>query len=147
MHELSSVIKAELEAAKAFFSLLNDENSALLAGDTERISQIVLAKSEQLKKIADTAQKRNQLLPLAEIPAWISTHPECAQPWQDLKHLAEKIKELNELNGKMIDVRLRSTQQSLAMLQSLSRTATHLYGPDGQGSVGLSASIHRIDNA
>lgn len=147
MHELSSVINAELEAAKAFFSLLNDESAALVEGNAERISQIAQVKSEQLKHIAEITHKRNQLLPLSEIPAWLGSHPESTDAWQKLKQLAEKIKQLNELNGKMIDVRLRSTQQALSMLHSLSRTATNLYGPDGQASVGISSSRHRIENA
>lgn len=147
MHELSSVINAEFEAAKAFFVLLNDENSALLEGNAERISQIAQAKSEQLKKIADITLKRNQLLPLTEIPAWLGSHPESTNAWQDLKQLAQKIRQLNEVNGAMIDVRLRSTQQALSMLHSLSRTATNLYGPDGQASVGMQTSRHRIENA
>lgn len=146
MPDLSSVIRAELEAAKAFFSLLNDENTALVEGNTERISQVVQTKSEQLKKIADITQMRNQLLPLTEIPAWLDSHPESSDAWQNLKQLAEKIHQLNELNGKMIDVRLRSTQQALAVLHSLSKTATNLYGPDGQASFGMPASRHRIEN-
>jgi flagella synthesis protein FlgN len=147
MHDLSSVIRAELEAAKSFFSLLKDENTALAEGNSERISQVTQAKSEHLKKIADITQMRNQLLPLSEIPAWLDSHPELSDAWHDLKQLAEQIHQLNELNGKMIDVRLRSTQQALAVLHSLSKTATNLYGPDGQASFGMPSSRHPIENA
>lgn len=147
MHELPSVIEAELEAAKAFLSLLNEENFALVEGNTERLSVVVQTKSEHLKEIAHLSQQRNQLRPLAEIPAWLENHPDSRKSWQELILLAEKIKQLNELNGKLIDVRLRGTQQALGMLHSLSRTATSLYGPDGQASLGISPNRYSRENA
>ena len=140
MHDLTSVIKAELDAAKHFLSQLKEESRALAAGDTDRLSVIVQKKSELLQNIGHLAQEREKLLPVAQMRDWAREHPEIASDWQDLIVVGQEIKQINEVNGKIIDVRLRATQQSLGMLQSLSRATTYLYGPDGQTSVGVSGN-------
>ena len=146
MPDLASMIEAELDAAKSFLSLLKEESVALVAGDTEHLSLIVQKKSELLQKIGRLAQEREQLLPLAKMSDWLKDHPEASKTRQELTALALEIKQTNEMNGKMIDIRLRSTQQALGVLQSLSRATTYLYGPDGQTSVGVSGS-HSIESA
>ena len=146
MHDLSSVIEAELDAAKHFLSLLKEESDALVAGDTDGLSVIVQKKSELLQKIGHLAQEREQLLPVAKMGDWMRERPEISKAWQDLIVLGQEIKRFNEVNGKIIDIRLRATQQSLGMLQSLSRATTYLYGPDGQTSVGVSGS-YSIESA
>ncbi|MHB1099069.1 MAG: flagella synthesis protein FlgN [Burkholderiales bacterium] len=146
MHDLPSVIEAELDAAKNFLSLLKEESDVLVAGDTDRLAVIAQKKSELLQKIGRLAQGREQMLPLAKISGWMRDHPEVSKTWQELTALALKIKQTNETNGKMIDIRLRGTQQALSVLQSLSRTTTNLYGPDGQSSIALSGS-HSIESA
>ncbi len=147
MHDLPSVIEAELDAAKSFLSLLREESDVLVAGDTERLSSIVQRKSELLQKSGHLAREREKLLPLAETGDWMRGRPEISNAWQDLIVLGQEIKQLNEVNGKIIDVRLRATQQSLGMLQSLSRATTYLYGPDGQQtSVGVSGN-YSIESA
>ncbi len=145
MLEAHSVMSAELAAAKDFLSLLQEEESALVAGDTERLPDIVQSKSEKIRNIARLAQERNQLVPLPEMDAWLKNRPESSKIWQSLMRLSEEIKEHNRVNGAMIDMRLRSTQQALNMLQSLASTTTSLYGPDGQSSISTGGS--RIDNA
>ena len=146
MHDLPSFIEAELDAAKHFLSLLKEESDALVAGDTDRLSVIVQKKSELLQKIGHLAQERERLLPLAKMTDWMREHPEISKTWQDLIGIGQEIKQINEVIGKIIDVRLRATQQSLGMLQSLSRATTYLYGPDGQTSIGVSGS-YNIESA
>ena len=58
-------------------------------------------------------------------------NPHIAELWRQLLALAEKARELNQLNGNMIDTRLRNNQQALAILQAAANQSA-LYGPDGQ---------------
>ncbi len=145
MHDLSSIIGEEIEASRDFLSLLKAEESALAGGDIERLPEIVRTKSAHLQRIAILAQERSRLVPQSEMKTWLDNHPDVRGSWQDLMVLAEAIRQTNETNGKMIDVRLRGTQQALDVLQSLTSSATRLYGPDGQSSV--TAGGHSIESA
>lgn len=142
---LPAVIRSELILAREFLALLKEEESALVAGDTDHLSIIVQSKSAQIQKIVLLVQERDRLQPLSEMPNWLEDHPESATLWQDLLRLSEEIKQTNDINGAMIDTRLRSTQQALNMLQTLASRTTSLYGPDGQASIPTGSSS--IDSA
>lgn len=134
-----SILRSELETARSFLALLKEEESALVSGDTERLLDIVQHKSAHLQKMAALSQERNQQLPPSDMTTWLEGHPEASETWQNLVAVAGEIRLINEINGNMIDVRLRSTQQALNMLQSLAHTTTSLYGPDGQSSISTSS--------
>ena len=143
MPDLPSLLGSELDAAKGFLSLLKEEESALIAGDVDRLSAIVNEKYGHLQNISRLTQERLQQLPLSGTAAWLENHPEASKLWQELIRVSEEIRLTNDINGKMIDVRLRSTQQALNMLNSLVNQTTNLYGPDGQASVGIQAGLNR----
>ena len=144
MHELSSIVAEELEASRRFLSLLKEEESFLARGDIERLPEIAREKSAQLQHIAALAQARNSMVPLSKMKAWLDDHRDASGDWNELVNLAESIRKTNETNGKMIDVRLRSTQQALAVLQSLTSAAPNLYGPDGQSNITASGQSREI---
>ena len=56
-------------------------------------------------------------------------NPQIAELWQQLLALAENAQQLNQINGSMIDTRLRNNQQALAILQAAAKQSA-LYGPD-----------------
>ncbi len=143
MPDLQSLLGSELDAAKGFLSLLKEEESALVAGDVDRLSAIVNEKYAHLQQISRLTQERLHQLPPSDAIAWLENHPEASKLWQELIRVSEEIRLTNEINGKMIDVRLRSTQQALNMLNSLVNQTTNLYGPDGQASVGIQTGLSR----
>lgn len=145
MDDLPSILQAELDASRDFLSLLKDEESALATGDSERLSGIVQSKSEKIQDIARLAHERDRLVPLKNMADWLEGQPESSKIWGELIALSREIKQANEINGKMIDVRMRSTQQALNMLQSLASKTSSLYGPDGQAS--MQSGGHSINSA
>lgn len=143
---LASIIEAEFGEAGRFLDLLKEEEGALISGDIEKLSEILQKKSPLLLEISNLNRQRSQLMPQNEIGKWLESHPESGETWKKLHAVSGEIRKINETNGKMIDIRLRTTQQALGLLQSLANTSTGFYGPDGQTSISTS-SRHSIESA
>ncbi len=142
---LSGILREELDLSRGFLSLLREEETALVAGDSERLTEIVRRKSEIIGRIAPLAEERNRMVPNSAIVEWLKRHPDSMEVWKELIHLSGLIRASNETNGAIIDTRLRSNQQALSMLQHLAGRTTSLYGPDGHSSV--SSGRYDIDRA
>ncbi len=142
---LAGILREELDLSRGFLSLLKEEEAALVAGDSERLTEIVRRKSETIGRIAPLAEERNRMVANSAIVAWLNRHADSMEHWKELIHLSGLIRASNETNGAIIDTRLRSTQQALSVLQNLAGRTTSLYGPDGHSSV--SSGRYDIDRA
>lgn len=135
-------LKTELSAFRQFLQTLRDEQDALVKGDTDRLMELARLKTDQVGTLSQLAENRGRLLAAAGLgpdhkgmEAWLERHDSPSQEiritWNDLLQLAGTAREISQVNGSMIENRLRHNQQALAVLQSAANQAS-LYGPDGQ---------------
>ena len=107
-------------AVRGFVELLRQEQSLLTENSIDPL--LILAE----KKSADALRLN------AAIQAWLEGHNhECLLIWQEICTLTEQARQLNNVNGELIQMKLRHNQQSLTALTRAVSQA-NLYGPDGQ---------------
>lgn len=137
---LSSHLHAERAALQAFVTLLETEQQALMAGQTEQLLHLADNKTLAVQALTQLANARNSML-LAHgaasgpgsIDAWLEAHAADSLPvWQNIRQLAAQSQQINRSNGELIQARLRNNQQALTILRTAANGASGLYGPDGQ---------------
>lgn len=151
----ASILKTELEGFQAFHQLLQEEQGALVKGDTDLLLRLARQKSELIEKLAGLGARRNGLISAAGCAnnaSGIATYLDAIEAatstrelWGKLLDLAREVDRINRSNGILIDTRLRHNQQALSALQGAANPAASLYGPDGQ--ISTAASGRRFDKA
>lgn len=140
---LLSLLGAEAEAVEQFIALLQKEQTALQEGKTDDLPAIADAKAPLTNRLNELAVHRNQALAMAGLPpdregieTWLQRYPstEMSNAWERLHRAIAEARELNELNGKLITLRMQYTNQALSALMVAQRQSGMLYGPDGQPS-------------
>lgn len=139
---LHSLLAGETTAMDEFIRLLEQEQAALQAGNTEALGELGAQKVTLVGKLNKIGEERNLLLKASGLPpdrvgveTWISRNgADTAVPqlWNRLKACVSKARELNLLNGKLIAMRMEHNQQLLGALLSSHSQSNKLYGPDGQ---------------
>jgi flagella synthesis protein FlgN len=147
MHDQEAFVRglrAELDAFREFHQLLQIEQAALAAGDADALVGLAQRKSEQVGRLTQLAEGRNQTLRSATgktdqlgIDAWRERFDPQGRVgadrlWRELLELARAARQLNERNGLLIGLKLQHNQQALAVLRGAAAQTTQLYGPDGQ---------------
>lgn len=146
-------LEAEAEIIAQFIDRLQVEQTALSSGNTDELPVIAEQKNTLAVHLSSFATQRNATL-AAEglaadrpgVEAWCAKHPDgknAANVWRKILSLAEKARELNRLNGELIQIRLNYNAKALDALRRNEHTL-NLYGPDGQSS---SPGSRRINDA
>jgi flagella synthesis protein FlgN len=154
--DLVKSLEAELRVFQDFIQVLQTEQDALVQGNVDPLLELARIKSEKVVLLSQLAESRARFLSAqgysqehGGMTKWLQKlrdegNPQIAELWQQLLILAENAKQLNQINGGMIDTRLRNNQQALAILQAAANQ-TALYGPDGQTqSLGLGRPIGKV---
>lgn len=139
---LAQNLEAELRAFQDFIQVLQTEQDTLVQGNVDPLLDLARIKSEKVVLLSQLAESRTRFLSAqgysqeqGGMTKWLQQRagesPQIAKLWQQLLALAENARQLNQINGAMIDTRLRNNQQALAILQAASNQSA-LYGPDGQ---------------
>lgn len=136
-------VAAEAGRIKQFVELLEREKSALTDGRIDELPAIAADKEKLAANLNELARLRNShLATLGFAPdrqgmdAWSAQHPEqkdTASAWNRTLSLAAQAKELNRLNGQLIQLRMQYNSQALEILQRKESTLD-LYGPDGRAA-------------
>ena len=133
-------LHTERDALKAFVTLLETEQKALIDGHTEQLFALADSKVLATQELSNLATARSDKL-LAHgvkvepgnMTAWLQANAKDSLPvWHDIQQLAEQSQQLNRINGVLIQTKLRNNQQALMALQNAAHGTTGLYGPDGQ---------------
>ncbi len=146
--QLAASLSAELAALQGFLSLLEKEQSLLVGNLTQEVLELSSKKIADAVQLDQLAESRRTLMyamvassggnALSALPtqdaisAWLEKH--CANTipvWRNIRSLAERAQQLNQINGELIRMKMRHNQQALAAL-SLAADKANLYGPDGQ---------------
>lgn len=144
--DFPSRLTNERDALRAFVVLLEKEQKTLLNQGIEELLALAEAKTQSANKLAVIANARRQFLNSnsanLDTSAWIQKHaPSCRAIWEEIRALAAKAHHLNQTNGEVIQLKLRSNQQALTALLGAAQSAAGLYGRDGQPSVPISGRI------
>jgi flagella synthesis protein FlgN len=155
MTDLLRTVEAESSAVTRFVALLKLEQAALSQGGVDDLVEFANQKSAVANELTLLANQRNTLLAaqgLAADRAGIETaiagsikrqpsDTALSRLWSQIILLASEAKELNRLNGELIQIRMQHNSQALEAMQGASRTL-HLYGPDGQTTPLISRRIN-----
>lgn len=135
-------LRAELETFQEFNRVLQQEQAALIAGETDSLLQLTNVKTGLMEKLsAFSAERERQMVAAgfkndsAGISAWfkaIGLDNETLEVWNQLLTLARQAEQANRENGILIDTHLRHNQQALAVLKTAANPGNNLYGPNGQ---------------
>jgi flagellar biosynthesis protein FlgN len=148
-NHLSSQVSFEKDAALVS-QLLNDlqtEQSALVSADLDAIEQMVDKRVELLQALGAAANARYDALAGAGfepneqgMSAWLKkqSSPVLEQAWVSFQQQLVQAKELNRLNGILINKNFQRNQEKLDALNGKS-AAPQFYGKNGQ--------THRADTA
>ena len=137
---LLPMLAAERGALIGFVTLLEQEQALLTAGvQTDLLLELSEQKSNSAINLNRLAESRRSLLqkeipnPDAEsIQTWLSSHcRDGLAAWQDILALAQRAKQLNQVNGELIQMKLRHNQQALTVLINAVNQAG-VYGRDGK---------------
>lgn len=136
---LLAALPIERSALLSFISLLEREQAALVENRSDALPELSAQKSSDAIKLNQLAESRLKLLqqaipqPNAEkIQAWMQANCPNALPlWQDIIALAQRAKQLNQINGELIQMKLRHNQQALTVLSNAVNKAG-IYGRNGQ---------------
>lgn len=140
MADFSSQLTEERAALRAFVVLLEKEQQTLLNQSVEELQALAEAKTLSALKLTEMANARRNFIrskaPDLDTSAWILKFaPSCRAIWNDIRELAAKAHQLNQTNGEVIQLKLRSNQQALSALLGAAKSAAGLYGRDGQPSL------------
>lgn len=143
MPAIAEQLARETTLVSSFIVALGEEQSALTHGNVEALAAIQVRKTSLAEQLNDLERERNATLSRdgfaadrGGMEAWLVAHPSdgtSAENWAQLLKLADEARELNQLNGKLIALRLQATNQALSTLTQEAHK-TGLYGPDGQAA-------------
>lgn len=135
-------LSEEHQAVRALTQLLQQEQEQLVAGDIAAITALTEPKAKAAVRMAELATGRHQALAKAGFEAdesgmktWLATPAASAnahKSWNELIALAEVGKELNRINGTLINKQMVRNQNVLNILQHGNVQGNAVYGPDGQ---------------
>jgi len=137
--EYIAALDQERSRVREFLNLLETEQSALVDGDHDRLLSFTEQKAAHILELRRYADDRSRLLATYGLrpdkdgmSAWIEQHAgeSTRRIWDEIKTLAAQVHATNEINGVLVETRLKNNQASLAALQAAARN-TGVYGPDG----------------
>lgn len=137
-------IANERDAIRVFIDVLRREQHALQQADVSVLLPLAAEKASHAQQLAELTQAREHWL---AVPAFfedqdtmerrLADHPAAAMAWQELLQLTKTAHQINEINGILVNQRLRYNQQRLCALQAAA-CGLHdsgLYGSNGQPQI------------
>lgn len=145
LQQLSSILKAEEEAAAKLLTLLESERGALTTSDAEVMDDMSVKKQPFVVRLEQLNRQREEVLKVAGFPAgkdgldaFIVNQPTIDA--SALKILVTKLRttayacrEHNQINGSIVNVNRQYLQKAMSILRGRDMTASS-YGPGGEYS-------------
>lgn len=137
---ISISFEPDARLVNELLALLSREQSKLVMIDIDAIEGLLEEKSVLLERINVTAKGRYNLLAAngfepseAGMQAWLkhASTPVLNRAWSDFQLTLNQAKEMNRLNGMLINKHFNRNQQLLNQLQGISNAGS-VYGRDGQ---------------
>jgi flagellar biosynthesis protein FlgN len=142
--QISTLFDQDAKLLNDLVALLSKEQASLVNMDIDVIESILDEKSALIKQITESSKVRHQALGKAGFDAnengmatWIRANAKQKEEvsWKAFQAQLEQAKELNRVNGQMINQHFKRNQQALNQLQGKAPHAgAGVYGPNGQTS-------------
>lgn len=137
--EILSALSDERASAQIFVELLQQEQSLLTENSIDQLLNLAEKKSAHALRLNELNEVCRRLLGKfipklndTTIVAWFETNSkEGLALWQEIRVLAEQARQINQINGELIQMKQRLNQQLLTALTRAVNQA-NLYGSDGQ---------------
>jgi flagellar biosynthesis/type III secretory pathway chaperone len=154
MPGIAELLDREISLVSAFVDLLNQEQDALKAAVPDALPEIQEKKMSLVEALNQASGARiaaiaGQGMPeQAAMAEWLakqnSASTALAASWQKLLELAREAKTLHQLNGQLVQMHLKRTEDALAILTQ--RQQENLfYGSNGQAATYTGSRI--VDSA
>jgi len=140
-------LREEHKLMTALLELLKQEQQHLLAADIEQLTELTARKAALVTQMAALAGQRHEALAAAGFPAqeegmdaWLGSSDEAgaAPQWSALLDVTRSAKELNRINGMLVNKHLAHTQGALNAMNPASQSG-NFYGPSGQTTTNASS--------
>lgn len=140
MSVLADLLARESETVRAFIGSLTEEQEALKRGKTDAVGAIALQKNLLIEQLNAVEKERNAVLQkdghsgdANGMKTWLAANGNdrsVAEGWSKLLELASQAKRINDLNGRLIAMRLQAANQAIGILTEQQQRSS-LYGRDG----------------
>ena len=136
-------LREEAQIMAALLELLKQEQQLLVAADIDGLAAVTSKKTALIAQMTLLSAQRHRALGKAGFPAeeagmeaWIaaSADQHIAQAWKLLLEHTREAKELNRVNGMLINKQMGHTQGALQALQPQSSGANNVYSASGMSS-------------
>lgn len=152
MSLVAKLLKREAELVVRFRDTLLREQRVLQSGTSEGLAEVNAEKLSLVENLNIVGAERARALSSSDdntidMQAWFSAHPserEAAEVWKGLLGIAREARDINELNGNLIQVLHQKTSDALSIL-TLGQADQSLYSSNGQASLSTGSRI--IDSA
>lgn len=139
---ISKLFDQDAKLLNELVTLLEREQASLVKMDIDAVESILDEKSELIQSISESSQVRHAELAKVGFDAdengmasWIRVHAQEKEQvaWQTFQAQLTQAKELNRVNGQLINQHFKRNQQALNQLQGQSSsTSAGVYGANGQ---------------
>jgi flagella synthesis protein FlgN len=140
----TTTLRDELQLINSLLELMKQEQQFLVSADSDGLAAITPKKSTLVQQMAVLANQRHQALGKAGVAAseagmeeWLAHSQEDAARslWLELLERTREAKEINRVNGLLINKQMMNTQVVLnAMRTPAGGGDAGIYGPGGQTS-------------
>ncbi len=138
--KISQLFDQDAKQLSNLVSLLQKEQASLVDMDIDAIEHILDDKSALIQKIAESSKLRHAALAKAGFDAdengmanWIRANERDHGAWEKFQANLETAKELNRVNGQVINQHFKRNQQAFNQLQGKpANNNAGLYGANGQ---------------
>ena len=137
-----STVSAEQQHVSALIALMKQEQTLLVAADADGLVELTPRKNTLLQELADLSSQRHAALVAAGcegseagMEPWLAVggNEDARAQWEALLELARQAKELNRVNGMLINKQLAHNQGVLNALRTpAGAQSTGVYGASGQ---------------
>lgn len=140
MNNPASTFASERQLLDSLTALLKEEQRLLVAADAEGVAGITPRKTQLVQQLATEAAQRHRALAAAGFTGgeagmdpWLAAQAsaDVRAQWESLLDAAREAKELNRVNGMLINKHLAHGQQLLAELGANEGGNAAVYGPGG----------------
>jgi flagella synthesis protein FlgN len=137
----AATLRDEQQLIDAIVALMKTEQQFLISADADGLAKLVPNKLQLAQRAASLSHVRHRALGAAGFVAgeagmepWLAVggNDDVRGQWNHLLELTREAKELNRINGMLVNRQLAHTQGSLNALRGPAAGAAGVYGPGGQ---------------
>lgn len=139
---MRQTVEGEVKLLEQFVELLRSEQTALAQGAADDLPRLANQKNGLVVQLNLISAQRTTFLQAhgftadrAGIDDWCAQaqDAEITATWQQVLQLAAEARELNRVNGELIQIRMQFNAKALEALGG-AKNSLELYGPDGQST-------------